>query len=257
MQHRVRDQRHAHAGARVHLVRSAAAAAVMLSLAVAGCASSAPPTKPPGQPPTPKTVTARNPGGDASDGERAALERLLTEPWGTRRDRWRTLRVPLVDWKHWRRVRLWGHPTRATYRYGDNHYAVATVWYQPTQGKDDPDSCLAKFLDYATPVAKSFDVSLGAAKLTRTTQQIDGESRPMLIETIDGSVESLFGGDDYLGAVAAYQSWPGTCLIYGFAVLASEHPDLAARIRDRWVHEGAPQMRWEKKVKEAPPFKTR
>src|SRR5262245_52476806 len=227
--------------------------ALVVLLPLLGSCATAPttPTRPPGQPPTPKTITPAHPGGDAADAESAALDRLVSETWGTKRDRWKTLHVPLADWKNWRRVRLWGQPTRATYRYGDDHYAVTSIWYQRTEGKDDPDACLAKFLDLTVPIAKSFDVKLGAPKVTRSSQSIDGEERPMLIEVVDGAVESLFSSDEYVGAVVAYQSWPGTCLVQGFAVVAGKHRDLAERVRDRWVAEGAAQLRWEKNLKDA------
>src|SRR5262249_39165226 len=88
-----------------------------------GCSASAPP-RPPSLPPTPATVTVENPGGDASDPEWASLDRLLHEPWGVRRDRHGSLIVPLSDARHWQRVRLWGYPTRAAFRFGDEHYAV-------------------------------------------------------------------------------------------------------------------------------------
>jgi len=215
------------------------------------------PTRPPDAPPTPASISPKQPGGDAADAEAAALLRLAKEDWGTKRDRWKTLRVPLADWKNWRRVRLWGQPTRATYRYGDDHYAVTSIWYQRTEGKDDPDACLAKFLDLTVPIAKSFDVKLGAPKVTRASQRIDGEDRPMLIEVVDGAVESLFSSDEYVGAVAAYQSWPGTCLVQGFAVVAGNHRDLAVKVRDRWVAEGAAKLAWEKGLKEAPEPKAR
>jgi hypothetical protein len=232
-------------------------ALALLAPLLAGCASSGPPPKPPGQPPTPKSVTLKNPGGDAADPELAALKRLLEEPWGFKRDRWRTLRVPLADWKHWRRVRLWGHPMRASHRYGDEAYAVQTVWYQPAEGPDDPDACLARFLGYARPIAESFDVRLGPATPSRTTQQVGGESRPMLVHTFEGRMESLLGGDEYVAAIAAYQSWPGTCLVYAFAVKADHHREIAVKVRDRWVADGAARLLWEKKVTEAPPFHAR
>src|SRR5262245_56181587 len=88
-----------------------------LGLLVA-CGGAQPNGKPLDAPPTPRSVTRANPGGDAADPERAALERLMREPWGYRKDRWSTLRIPLADWKHWRRVKIFGHPTRATFRYG-------------------------------------------------------------------------------------------------------------------------------------------
>jgi len=230
---------------------------VVISAAAAGCSGTPLPSRPPGQPPTPESVTRSNPGGDASDPEWAALDRLLKEPWGARQDRWRTLTVPLADWKKWRRVRIWSHPTRATFRYGDDHFAVATILYTETDSHDDPDSCLDEFWKKSLPIADAFGVRLGDTQLLRTTQDVDGELRPMLVKLVDGSVDSVFASDDYVGAVAAYQSWPATCLIHAFAVKAGTHRDLALKIRERWVSEGAAKLRWMAKVIEAPETKAR
>ena len=110
-----------------------------LSGVTLGCSASVPP-RPVGVAPTPQTVTVQNPGGDASDPELAALDRLAGEPWGIRRDRTNTLLVPLTDAMHWTRVRFRGYPTRAAFRYGDDHYGVIAIWYTPAAGKSDPES---------------------------------------------------------------------------------------------------------------------
>lgn len=204
-------------------------------------------------PPTPASITAKNPGGDASDPERAALERLASEPWGYRKDRWDTLHVHVIDWKNWKRVRLFGHPTRATHRYGDKHYAVDTILYTPSDGPSDPASCLAKFSAYANTTAKTYGVQMTQPVLIKMNQVVDEKPVPMLIEVRDGHIEWLTMEDDYVGAIAVYTSWPGTCLVRGFAVVATNHRELATKIRDRWVREGAPQLRWGPNVKEAPP----
>jgi hypothetical protein len=225
----------------------------VLTAACGGTAAVAATTQPSAKPPSSASVTVKNPGGDAQDREKAALERLATEPWGTKKDRWRTLLVPLADWKKWRRVRLWGQPTRATYRYGDDHFAVASIWYQPIEGPSDPDKCLAKFLAHAIPLAESFDVRLGPPRVMRGVQSVEGKARPLLIELVDGKMDSVFGSDEYVGAVVSYESWPGTCLVHSFAAVSTRHRDLALRVRDRWVAEGAPRLIWDKKLKEAPP----
>ncbi|AUX26234.1 hypothetical protein SOCEGT47_067950 [Sorangium cellulosum] len=239
--------------ARSFPLRATASAAALLAwlTGVAACGSS-PPPRPPGLPPTPASITRENPGGDAADPERAALERLLSEPWGRRRDRFNTLDVPLVDWKSWRRVRIWNHPTRATYRYGDAHHALVTVLYTDTSGPSDPDSCLDEFWAKHAPLADAYGVRLGEAQLIRTTQEIDGEVRPLVLKLLDGSLESVFASDAYAGAIAAYESWPGTCLVSAMAVKSSHHPELARRVRDRWVDEGAPRLRWTRRITEAP-----
>lgn len=226
-------------------------------LGAVGCTSNIP-VQPPGRPPTPKSVTLSNPGGDASDPELAALQRLAGEPWGHRQDRFGTLSVPLLDWPHWQRVKLWGHPTRAAYRYGDEHYAVTGIWYTPIEGDNDPETCLKKFLAEATPAAEAYGVRVSDAKLVHTSQNVDGEDRPILVKVMDGSLDTLISGNDYVGALASYQSWPGTCLLHGFAVIATKHRDLALKIRKRWIEEhGAKSLWWEKNLTEAPPTEAR
>jgi hypothetical protein len=225
-------------------------------LGAAACAPTVP-TQPLGQPPTPKSVTKENPGGDAADPEFAALFRLANEPWGRRRDRWRTLDVPLTDWQHWQRVRLWGNPTRAAYRFGAEHYAVVAIWYVPIEGDNDPDTCLDKFLAEKTPIAEAYGARIGETRLLRAEQRVDGEPRPISIKVMDGSVEALVDSNEYVGALAAYQSWPETCLLQAFAVVSTRHRDLAVKVRDRWVAEGAPRLGWDKKLAEAPPTESR
>lgn len=216
------------------------------------CAKPAAPTQPAGAPPTPKTVTAANPGGDANDPEFAALDRLAKEQWGFQRDFWNTLHIPLVDWKNWQRTRITGNPTRASFRYGKQHYAVATIWYTPIEGANDPEACMAKFIDYASPAADAYGIQVMSRERLRMTQSVGADVLPISVELLTGRVDTLLLHNDYLGAIIAYQSFPGTCLVEGFAVVATHHPTLAKQIRDRWVSEGATRLVWEKHVKEAP-----
>src|SRR5580700_4476837 len=120
---------------RCTMVRLLVAPAAAVALASAGCGT-ATVSRPPEAPPTPASITLENPGGDAADPEKAALERLLGEPWGQKRDRWSTLRVPLADVDNWQRVRLWGQPTRVAFRFGDDHYGLLAVWYHPARTGD-------------------------------------------------------------------------------------------------------------------------
>lgn len=226
--------------------------AISVVFVAVGCAKPAAPTQPPGAPPTPKTVTAAHPGGDANDPEFAALDRLAKEPWGFRRDFWNSLHIPLVDWKNWQRTRIFGNPLRASFRYGKEHYAVQTVWYTPIEGANDPEACLAKFLDYASPLADANGIQVTSRERLRMTQAVGAEVRPISIELLSGRLDGIWGRNDYIGAITAYQSFPGTCLVTGFAVVATNHAALAKQIRDRWVGEGASQFFWEKHVKEAP-----
>lgn len=229
------------------------------ALFVVGCGNTAvPPSQAPIdltplRPPTPVSITKAQPGGDSDDPEAAALQRLLDEPFELKRkDRWGTLRVPLADWRHWRRIRIWGHPTRAAFQYGDDHTAMILLRYSKIEGPNDPQRCLADFVKYASPVAQSYGIRLGESRLVTASQSLHGEPSPMLIRLQDGGVDSIVANDDYLAFMAAYQSWPGTCLVQAFAVVSTDHPELAARVRDRWVAEAAGRLIWDKKVKSAP-----
>ncbi len=59
-------------------------------------------------PPAPASVTVKEPGGDAADPHAAALERLVSAPWGTRDDRDGQVNVPLPDSENWKRLRYFG-----------------------------------------------------------------------------------------------------------------------------------------------------
>jgi hypothetical protein len=198
-----------------------------------------------------------NPGGDAADPELAALQTLDRALFGPRRDRFNTLAVPLPEAKLWRRVRLWGYPTRVAFRFGDEHYGVVAVWYERAQGADDPASCLARFIAAGRVAADAFGVRTEELRMVRTLQQGATSSKPMVVDVIDASVQGLGGGKEYAAALASYSSWPGTCLVQGFVVAAGKHRALAQRIRDRWVAEGAPKLAWARRVAEAPSFEAR
>jgi hypothetical protein len=238
------------------MLRIARVMAIPTLLSVSACGTGLP-ARPVDLPPTPKSVTRKNPGGDAADPEKAALDRLLNEPHGHRADRGYTMRVPLFDMKNWQRVRLWVSPTRAAFQYGEKHYAFDSLWYTKAEGSSDPESCLNGFEAQGRPTAEAYGVRVRATKVMRSQQEVRGEKLPILVKVMDGSIESMFANDDYLGALVAYQSWPGTCLIRGFAVVSSNPPELAQRIRDRWVNEAAPALFWNKDVHEAPPTTAR
>lgn len=231
--------------------------AVGLSSMVLGCSASVP-ARPAGLPPTPQTVTVQNPGGDAFDPELAALERLSREPWNARRDRYNTLIMPLADARHWQSVRLWGYPTRAAFRFGDEHYGVVAVWYRPTTEKSDPESCLARFISEARPAAEAYGTRVVASHLVHTEQRRGSVVRPMVVQALDADVDSVFFSmRSYAGALAAYSSWPGTCLIQGFMVVAGKHKELAGRVRDRWMTEAATRLVWHPRLTDTPGFEER
>lgn len=112
--------------------------------------------------PSPGTVTRDNPAGDAASPIDAALTRLLREPMSDQHDRWRKLAVPLPDAANWKRVRFWGYPTRAGFRYGkDPHFALGLIAYEAATGDDSPSACLRQFSARALETAALFDVEVG------------------------------------------------------------------------------------------------
>lgn len=231
-----------------------------LAILLAGCAAAPPaapaapePSPAPEVPPTPASVTIRNPGGDAADPEKAALARLEREIFGARRDRTNAILLRLPDPRHWQRVTLWGYPTRSAFRYGDAHYGILSIWYEPAKGPDDPASCLKRFVDTARPAAEAFGVRASEVRTVQTLQHGDLAAKPMVVELIDADVIGATGTKSYAGALAAYSSWPGTCLIQGFVVTAT-HRELASRVRERWIREAAPRLSWNGRIKETPAF---
>lgn len=395
-------------------------------------------------------MTRDNPGGDAENPTDAALTRLLKEPIGFKTDKFRTLRAHFADAKNWKRVRFFGHPTRAGFRYGKSPaYAIALLAYAPTEGDEPPHRCLERFVKRGRGIAKSFDIEMepltrevaehyrgpesvdwakreeeeskrraerkaelerrrqetakrrqaraearkkareratrrrmmvhlrraanqagppkttaptmpgsqtaGKAKASATRRPprppafvqrmkramrrahhrahmaahtraaksdalADGaaplevdvfvrgdDKRPprvvvdpplppaqrpkppavpkkpppkppteeekwkraweiqkkrygmaaMPVIRTAGEFQTLFDADRYLGAVVAYHSWPGTCLVQGFAVKVGSDEKLAERVLERWIREMAPRLMWEDRLRETPEFKNR
>jgi hypothetical protein len=79
----------------------------------------------------------------------------------------------------------------------------------------------------------------------------------MVVKLYEGSIDSVLASDEYVGGLAAYESWPGTCLVQGFAVVATHHKDLAIKVRDRWVEDAASRLVWRAEVHDAPTFDAR
>jgi hypothetical protein len=222
-------------------------------LSTAGCATAAVPSPPEARHATPITVTKENPAGDAREPEDAALTRLLDAPTGTRFDRFHTLMASYPDVGNWRRVRIFGHPTRVTYRYGDDHFAIDAVEYKPAEGDDTPAGCLERFVEKARSEAQRYTVEIGPVERGEGRSQLE----PMPWVRVSGAFTSLFKRDRYFGAVAAYRSWPGTCLVRAMAVRVGTDESLARKVVDRWVDDLAPDLRWVAHVRNAPPFADR
>jgi hypothetical protein len=282
------------AARRSALCRGSLLAAAMLAL---GCATPPPPQTPQARSATPTSINRHEPGGDAVDAHSAALERLRDMPIGTKIDKFRTIKARFPDAENWTRVRFWGHPTRAGFRYGKAGHAIAVIKYFDAEGDDAPTSCLDRFLREAQVQADQFSIDVAAVQrearehyhstewraLQRLPEHVAAReaaerreaqrrkeqphlrvhriARPrmgeMPVARTEGRFTTLLNRDHYLAAVAAYRSWPGTCLVQAFAVRVEHDRALAEQVTDRWLDYFAPRLAWSFRLHEAPPFANR
>jgi hypothetical protein len=367
-----------------------------LVMVAAGCATAPPrPSSLAERTPNEHSITRDNPGGDAQSPVDAALTRLLSEPLGTKHDKFDTLTARFPDAGNWRRTRFWGYPTRAGFRYGkEPNYAISVVAYANADSDDSPAACLERYAQKARRTAAGFDVDLliasrdtrwhargvesvdwvkleaerrariearrrqlrerlaglrfkgrlrrppgqpaapsaadsgelpgthatvrpggvpkGEPRVKRrrvlSTKQLrrrlervwasweakldryllhgpfpeaDVEPAPpplspeelwrleqrrlltrfgkhdMPIIRASGQFSTVFESDRYLGAIVAFRSWPGTCLVQGFAVRVGTDDALAAEVVQRWLDEVAPWTMWNPALRAAPPLADR
>lgn len=208
--------------------------AIPTTVLATGCSSL--PRQPPGVPPAPETITREEPGGDAHDPHLAALARLNEKPWGFRIDRQEALRIPMPDWENWRRVKFFGMPTFAAFRYGDAHHAVIAAWLRKVEpGQvDDLEACLDRFERWGEPTARTFGVKMDRPVTTRA-RWAKGD---VVIRSLDAKLDTLFSKKSYAAAYAAYRIWPGTCTVIGVAVASRDSEREARQVRDRYAREG-------------------
>lgn len=204
-------------------------------LGTVACGSSATNSQPPGVPPAPQTVTVAEPGGDAHDPHWAALGRAVEEPWGERSDKDNQLLVPLPDTPKWKRVRYWGVEHFLGFRYGDDHHVVAIAFVQEVEpsGVVDSRRCLKQFESWARAQAKGYTPKLDAVG-ERTARWRD---KPLAIRFVDGYSDFGFSRKSFSAAWAAYPAYPDACLVYAVAVPWRGQPELARRVRDRFLTE--------------------
>ncbi len=192
--------------------------------------------RPPGVRPTPKTVSREEPGGDAHDPHKAALDRLVTGAWGWRNDRRDVFHFPLSDWSNWRRVKFWGMPTFVGFRYGDKHRAVAALWVRQLRENDPEDLafCLDRMEAWAQPVADVYRTKFIKGPRTYASWKSKDD---VLVQSIDATVQGLFSESQYRAVAAVSFAWPRICVIYGYAFDSKDHAELAAKVRDKYALE--------------------
>lgn len=207
---------------------------------IASCASNVPQKPVEVRPPTPASVTRQQPGGDADDPHRAALERLIHEPWGARSDKDEQLLAPIPDWENWKRVRFWGFDHLVGFRYGKDYHAAtaARVLELPDGVPVRSETCMRAFEAWARPQIQAFDVKLSPfqTKLARWHNQT------LVIQSVDGFVSWGISSAEFSVAWTAYPAYPNACLIYGIGVRWDDQPELAKLVRDRFMNEGFAEL---------------
>jgi hypothetical protein len=206
---------------------------------LAGCSTSV--YAPAGASPTPSSITHDNPGGDAPDPHEAALQRQLTKRWGYQEDKDGQLRVPIVDYKNWERVRYWVVDHLVGFKYGDDYHVLNAVFMidLPAGTKPEPRSCMMRAEKWLYPQLKNFEVKLGEAEYSENTWH----DHEVMVKSVDGYVDFGFERRRFSAAYAAYDAYPDACMIFGVAVPWREHEELAKKVRDRWIHEAVPLIR--------------
>ena len=199
-----------------------------------GCVNSK--AQPPGVPPTPDTVTRDEPGGDAYDPQRAALDRLLKEQWGWRNDKRDVFHFPLSDWEQWRRVRFWGIPAFVGFRYGDKHRAISALWARRLRPDDaeDPQVCLDRLEAWGVPMADSYHVKVTKRGTSRASWKSTDD---VLVQLVDAEVSSIFSHRKYAAVVGATFAWPRVCVVYGYAFRVDDAEDVVNEVRLRYARE--------------------
>jgi hypothetical protein len=192
------------------------------------------------QPPTPGSVSVKEPGGDADDAQQAALFRQLDEPWGARMDKDEQVLVPLPDWQHWKRVRYWGVEHFVGFRYGNEHHLLAIGFVQevPAGTPVTSETCMRRFEQWGRPQTKPFDVKFGPFSVDHQRWR----DQRLEVHAVDGEFSAGFTTTSFSAAWAAFPAYSDGCLIYAVAVPWREHPELAKQVRDRWVKEGFKQI---------------
>jgi hypothetical protein len=196
--------------------------------------------KPRPKPPSPESVTIKEPGGDAADAQEAALFRQLDEQWGLRGDKDDQLLLPLPDSDHWKRVRYFGVEHFVGFRYGNQHHLLAIAFVQelPPGTPVTTDTCMQKFEAWGLPQTKPFDVKFGPFAVHHQRWH----DKRLEVHAVDGEFSAAFSTTSFSAAWAAYPAYGDGCLIYAVAVPWRDHPELARQVRDRFVNEGFTQV---------------
>jgi len=190
--------------------------------------------------PTPASITLEEPGGDAPDAHAASLVQMLKGAWGWANDKDDQVRIMLPDWSHWKRVRYHGFEHLAGFRYGSDHHAVSVMIVEDTRQGRAPTSetCMRHAETLARPRAREF--ALEAQPIVET--KVEWKGKPLVIHSTDGEFPFGFRRISFAAAWIAYPVYESSCLYQVFAAKYEGHPELARKLRDRWMAEAATQV---------------
>jgi hypothetical protein len=205
-----------------------------------GAADTSVAAKPRPRPPTPESVTIKQPGGDAEDPQQAALLRLIETEWGVRSDKDDQLLAPLPDRQHWKRVRYWGVEHFVGFRYGNDHHALVIGFVQdvPDGTAVTTDTCMRRFEAWGRPQTRPFAVKFSPFQVSHQRWR----DQRLEVHAVDGEFAAGFSTTHFSAAWAAYPAYRDACLVYAVAVPWRNHPELARQARDRFVTEGFTQL---------------
>lgn len=206
---------------------------MLLALGLSSACGSSKPTKPPGVPPTPTSITKENPGGDAHDPHFAALTRQLESNFGWRTDKDNQARFPLPDRRNWTRVRFLIVDHFVAFKYGDDQHAVTAgfVVELPPEAPRTSAACIQQFELESMPKVGEF-----GGKVTDIESHMGTwKEMPLVIRRATGHVKIF--GKKYDAALtwAGYPAYEGSCLVYAVAIPWNGNRALAEQLRDHWA----------------------
>jgi hypothetical protein len=190
--------------------------------------------------PTPSSITLEEPGGDAPDAHAATLMRMIAAPFGWVGDKDDQVRIMLPDARLWKRVRYRGFGHLTGFRYGMDHHAVSVVLIEDTRLGRAPtaESCMRHAETLARPRARELSVETQPIVETRALWR----GKPLIIHSVDGEFPFGFRRIAFSAAWVAYPAYESACLFQAFGAKYEGHPELARKLRDRWVAEAATQI---------------
>jgi hypothetical protein len=190
--------------------------------------------------PSRESVQQEEPGGDAPDQHAAALARLVTLPFGWGSDKDDQVRIMLPDAGMWKRVRYRGFEHLTGFRYGEDHHAISVVIVHDTREGRAPTSetCMRYAETLARPRARALSVETQPIVETKLTWR----GKPLIVHSTDGEFPFGFRRIAFAAAWVAYPAYESACLYQAFGVKYEGSPEIARRLRDRWVSEAATQV---------------